>query len=133
MRRLRVMIIDLVSLGRTRRTFGSLMNANLASLMPQAVAVWCAELGHQVQFVCYTGEGDLAATVLRDIDVLFISAFTRAASLADSKRPRTTAARRVARDGFTISRRTCASRRGCWRRNAVSPPWRSSRWRLALA
>jgi hypothetical protein len=81
MRPLRVTVIDVVSLGRNRRSLGRLMNANLASLMPQVVAAWCEELGHRVRFVCYTGPEDLDG-VLDDTDLLFVSAFTRAAQTA---------------------------------------------------
>ena len=59
MHRLRVTVIDVVSMGGNRRGFGKLMNANLASLMPQVVAAWCEELGHLVRFVCYTTADDL--------------------------------------------------------------------------
>ena len=38
MRRLRVTVIDVVSMGSNRRGIAKLMSANLASLMPQAVA-----------------------------------------------------------------------------------------------
>ena len=82
MRRLRVTIIDVVSLGGNRRGFGKLMNANLASLMPQVVAAWCEELGHLVRFVCYTTAGDLDRRMLEETDILFVSAFTRAAQTA---------------------------------------------------
>ena len=41
MRRLRVTILDLVSKGPVTRLFPGVMNANLASIMPQAVAAWC--------------------------------------------------------------------------------------------
>ena len=37
MRRLRVTVIDIVSMGSNRRGIGKLMNANLASLMPQVL------------------------------------------------------------------------------------------------
>ena len=85
MRRLRVTIIDVVSMGGNHRGVGKLMNANLASLMPQVVAVWCEELGHRVRFVCYTSAGDLDRQMLQETDVLFISAFTRAAQTAYAK------------------------------------------------
>ncbi len=41
MKTLRIGIIDLASKGPTRAVWARMMNANLASLMPQAVAVWC--------------------------------------------------------------------------------------------
>ena len=35
--------------------YGRVMNANLASIMPQVIGVWCEEAGHDVTLVCYTG------------------------------------------------------------------------------
>jgi hypothetical protein len=58
------------------------MNANLASIMPQVVAVWCEELGHEVTFVCYTGYEDLATVLPETPDLLFITAFSESAQLA---------------------------------------------------
>ena len=55
MRKLRIGVIDLVARGPTRAWFARVMNANLASIMPQVVGVWCREEGHQVTFFCYTG------------------------------------------------------------------------------
>lgn len=60
------------------------MRANLASIMPQVVAVWCEKAGHEVHFDCYTGVGNLADELPADLDLLFISAFTRSAHLAYS-------------------------------------------------
>jgi hypothetical protein len=58
------------------------MNANLASIMPQVVGVWCEAEGHEVTLVCYTGFEDLATELPDDVDVVFIGAFTEAALLA---------------------------------------------------
>jgi hypothetical protein len=81
-RKLRITVLDLVTKGPTRRLFNRIMNANLASIMPQAIAVWCEELGHDVRFVCYTGFEDLTAELLHETDVLFVGAFTRSAQTA---------------------------------------------------
>ena len=62
-RRLRITVLDLVSKGPSRRFFHRLMNANMASLMPQVIATWCEELGHEVRYICYTGFEDLADQV----------------------------------------------------------------------
>jgi hypothetical protein len=78
-RKLRITVLDLVTKGPTRRLFNRIMNANLASIMPQAIAVWCEEFGHDVRFICYTGAEDLTAELLHETDVLFIGAFTRSA------------------------------------------------------
>jgi hypothetical protein len=82
LRRLRVTVLDLTNERPTRALYARLMNANLASIMPQAVAVWCEEAGHQINFVCYTGFENLAEEISADTDVLFIGAFTQAAHLA---------------------------------------------------
>jgi hypothetical protein len=82
LRRLRIGIVDLVARKPTRTLYGRLMHANLASIMPQVLAVWCEEEGHEVRLVCYTGFEDLSAELPRDIDILFIGAFSQAAQLA---------------------------------------------------
>ena len=81
-RRLRIGIIDLVSTGPAHGLYSRLMNANLASIMPQVVAVWCEQLGHDVRYVCYTGFEDLSAALPADTDFLFVGAFSESAQLA---------------------------------------------------
>jgi hypothetical protein len=58
------------------------MNANLASIMPQVIGVWCEQEGHDVTLVCYTGLEDLVSELPPDLDLLFIGAFTQSAQLA---------------------------------------------------
>lgn len=58
------------------------MHPSLASIMPQAVAVWCEKAGHEVTFVCFTGSEDLVADFPEDLDILFIGAFSQAAQLS---------------------------------------------------
>ncbi len=81
-RKLRVGIIDLVTKGPTKDLFARVMNANLASIMPQAVAVWCEEEGHEVTFVCYTGFENLIDELPDDVDIVFVGAFTEAGQTA---------------------------------------------------
>ena len=81
-RKLRIGIIDLVAKGPTRALFSRVMNANLASIMPQALAVWCEQEGHEVTFVCYTGFENLVKELPSDADLVFIGTFTEAAQLA---------------------------------------------------
>ena len=78
-RRLRVGVLDLVAQGHSRSLWSRVMNANFASIMPQVVATWCEEAGHDVEFVCYTGGESLADALRADTDLLFVSAFTQAA------------------------------------------------------
>jgi hypothetical protein len=82
MRKLRIGIIDLVSKGPTRALWAKVMNANLASIMPQVVGVWCQKAGHDVSLICYTGFEDLSEELPRDLDLLFIGAFTESALVA---------------------------------------------------
>jgi len=58
------------------------MNSNLASIMPQAIGVWCRQQGHKVSFVCYTGLEDLLTELPSKVDLVFIGAFTEAAHTA---------------------------------------------------
>ncbi|HTH66522.1 MAG TPA: hypothetical protein VL563_17710 [Gemmatimonadales bacterium] len=84
MQKLRIGIIDLVTRGPTRALYARVMNANLASIMPQVVGVWCEEEGHDVTFICYTGLEDLVQELPQNVDLVFIGAFSEAALLAYS-------------------------------------------------
>ena len=48
MRRLRIGILDLVTKSPNPSLYGRIMNANLASIMPQVIGVWCEQEGHDV-------------------------------------------------------------------------------------
>ena len=78
---MRVTIIDFAERGPTRDLFKLKMSPNYASVMPQAIAVWCEELGHDVHYLCYTGYEDLTA-LAEDTDLLIIGAFTLTAYTA---------------------------------------------------
>lgn len=82
MPRLRISILDLVSRGPSRALWSRLMQPNFASIMPQALAVWCEEAGHDVRFLCYTGREDVTRELPLETDVLFIAAYTQGAQLA---------------------------------------------------
>ena len=82
MNRLRITILDLVAKGPTRRLYARMMRPNLASIMPQVVAVWCEQLGHDVRFVCYTGLEDVSRELAADTDLLIVGAFTNSAHTA---------------------------------------------------
>jgi hypothetical protein len=78
---MRVTIIDFAERGPTRDLFKRKMSPSFASVMPQAIAVWCEELGHDVRYVCYTGYEDLTA-LADETDLLIVGAFTLAAFTA---------------------------------------------------
>jgi len=60
------------------------MNANFASIMCQAVALWCERDGHQVSYFCYTGDpfDDLIDEFPESIDLAFVGAFSQAGQLS---------------------------------------------------
>lgn len=82
MSKLRIGVIDLVAKGPIRPLYARIMNANFASIMPQVIAVWCEEEGHEVTFVCYTGPENLVDSLPDNVDLVFIGAFTQSAQLA---------------------------------------------------
>ena len=80
--KLRIGVIDLVARGPTRTLYARVMNANLASIMPQAIAVWCEAEGHDVALVCYTGLENLVEELPNNADLVFIGSFSEGALLA---------------------------------------------------
>jgi hypothetical protein len=82
--KLRIGIIDLVTKGPTRALYARVMNANLASIMPQIVGVWCEAEGHDVTFVCFTGFENLVEELPDNVDLVFIGAFSEASLAAYS-------------------------------------------------
>jgi radical SAM family protein len=81
-KKLRIGILDIVTRSPKPTLYGRIMNGNLASIMPQAIGVWCEEAGHEVSFICYTGGENLATDFPDDLDILFIAAFTQSAQLS---------------------------------------------------
>ncbi len=53
-----------------------------ASIMPQTIAVWCRQFGHQTFYATYFGQKDPKQLLPSDLDVVFISAYTQASALA---------------------------------------------------
>ncbi len=82
MQKLKIGIIDLVSKGPKNTLWARIMHANLASIMPQVVATWCEQEGHQTSLLCYTGREDLRKELPDDVDIVFICSFTQAAQLS---------------------------------------------------
>lgn len=79
---LKIGVIDLVSKGPNHTLWGRIMHANLASIMPQVVATWCEQDGHEIKMICYTGYEDLSKELPQDVDMVFICSFSQAAMLA---------------------------------------------------
>ena len=53
-----------------------------ASIMPQAVSAWCRNLGHDVHYATYFGFQAPEKLMPDDLDVIFISCFSRGSGLA---------------------------------------------------
>src|SRR5256886_13397687 len=53
-----------------------------ASIIPQAVAVWCRQLGHQVWYSTYYGQRDPVSLLPDELDVVFVASYTQASALA---------------------------------------------------
>ena len=85
-RRKRVGIIELLTDTRTSgvidRVYARVLTRQFASITPQAVAVWCRQLGHHVHYTTYYGQADPRSLLPADLDVLFVAAYTRSSGIA---------------------------------------------------
>jgi len=83
---MRIGILELLSAGATRRwdhtAYNYLVTKQYASIMPQAISVWCRNLGHEVFYATYYGNKDPKQLLPNDLDVVFISTYTQASALA---------------------------------------------------
>ena len=82
MKKLTIGIVDLVSKGPNSSLWSRIMHANLASIMPQVVATWCEQEGHDVKLICYTGLEKLDQELPKGVDLVFICSFSQAALLS---------------------------------------------------
>jgi len=82
---MRIGVLELLAEGQSRdwihRAYGYLLLKQYASIMPQAVSVWCRNLGHEVFYATYYGQRDPKQLLPNDLDVVFISAHTQASAL----------------------------------------------------
>ena len=83
---MRVGILELLVASVPHTRIDSLHNRRfkryLASITPQAVAVWCRQLGHDVSYATYYGQRDPHTLLPDQLDVVFVCAFTHASALA---------------------------------------------------
>jgi hypothetical protein len=82
MRKLRIGIIDIVANSPSTSLYARAMRANLASIMPQVLAVWCEEEGHEVFLAYYSGYQSMVDDLPDDLDIVFMGAFTTSALVA---------------------------------------------------
>src|SRR5678815_5856913 len=84
MKKLKVGVIDFLTNSPHDNWFQNhLIHPNFSSIMPQAIAVWLEELGCEVYYDTYVAQ-DLFGAMPKDLDVVFLSCFTRASFLAVS-------------------------------------------------
>ena len=83
---MRIGILELMSAGATGRwdhkVYNYLVTKQYASIMPQAISVWCRNLGHEVFYATYFGNKEPKQLLPNDLDVVFISTYTQASALA---------------------------------------------------
>lgn len=59
-----------------------LLKKQYASIMPQAVAAWCRQLGHEVAYAAYYGQHDPKRLLPDDLHVVFLSSYTQSSAFA---------------------------------------------------
>ena len=83
---MRVGILDLLTDqplgGPLSRIYAEYFRKQFVSIGPQAVAVWCRQLGHRVFYATYYGQTDPQSLLPKDLDIVFISSHTPCALLA---------------------------------------------------
>lgn len=82
MRKLRVGVIDVVANSPSTTAYARAMRANLAAIMPQVIAVWCEEAGHEVHLAYHAGHENMIEELPDGLDIVFIGTFTTAAHVA---------------------------------------------------
>jgi radical SAM superfamily enzyme YgiQ (UPF0313 family) len=75
-------LTDLVEPGRFLNTYNRNFRRDYASITPQAVSVWCRQLGHEVHYATYYGQGHPETLLPADLDVVFMATYTQASVLA---------------------------------------------------
>jgi radical SAM superfamily enzyme YgiQ (UPF0313 family) len=82
---MRVGVLEILALptsSPSKLLYHSLLTKQFGSIMPQAVSVWCRQLGHETEYAIYYGVGDPLRCVSPDLDTLFIACYTQASPLA---------------------------------------------------
>ncbi|MCP4658472.1 MAG: radical SAM protein, partial [bacterium] len=86
MAKLRVGVLEIignsVSPSRIRRLYEAQFRKHYASIAPQAVAVWCRELGHDVHYATYYGQKDPKSLLPHSLDIVFLATDTQSSALA---------------------------------------------------
>lgn len=73
---------DSVSKRWRHRVYEAQFRKIYASLTPQAVSVWCRQLGHETHYATFYGQADPQELLPRDLDVVFFAVDTRSSAIA---------------------------------------------------
>jgi radical SAM superfamily enzyme YgiQ (UPF0313 family) len=76
------LIEDSASTSWTDVAYRGLFKKYHASITPQAVSVWCRQLGHDVHYATYYGQRDPVTLLPDGLDAVFIASYTQASGLA---------------------------------------------------
>ena len=82
---MRVGILEILALPSrhpTETVHRVIMSKQYASITPQAISVWCRQLGHETFYSTYYGIGDPGRRLPSDLDVVFIACYTQASGMA---------------------------------------------------
>ncbi len=86
MAKLKVGILEIItasiSQGWRNRAYSTGFKRTHASLTPQAVSVWCRQLGHETHYATYYEQADPRSLLPEDLDVVFFATDTRSSALA---------------------------------------------------
>lgn len=75
-------LTDSVSQTWIEREYDSRVRRQYASITPQAVSVWCRQLGHEVHYATYYGQSPPDALLPDGLDAVFLATYTQASALA---------------------------------------------------
>lgn len=76
------LLVDSESRNWVERAYGAHFKRYYCSIIPQVVAVWCRQLGHETHYATFYGHQDPKSLLPDDLDVVFISTYTQASALA---------------------------------------------------
>jgi hypothetical protein len=82
---MRVGILDILATparSASERAYHLVLTKQYASITPQAIAVWCRQLGHQTFYATYAGIGDPRRRLPSDLDIVFVSTYSQASAFA---------------------------------------------------
>ncbi len=82
---MRIGVLDLLTLPARRPAeivYNVMLTKQYASVMPQAIAVWCRRRGHETFYGAYWGLGDPRRLLPTDLDLVFVASYTQASALA---------------------------------------------------